>query len=188
MRIAAIDFETANNYSDAAICAAGLAIFEDWKLTETLYWLIRPPRGCGWFWDNFIEIHGITHKDVLHEPEFPAIAHQLLPRLATAEIVIAHWASFDVRKLQGTLEHFQLPCPKFEYLCTCQLAKRVWPGLPSHGLEALAEHIGHSFQHHHARADAETAGYVLLAMMKDMGVTTPRELAKSLDIPPRAFP
>jgi hypothetical protein len=39
-----IDFETAN-CAYASICAAGLAIFEDGILAESLYWLVRPPKG-----------------------------------------------------------------------------------------------------------------------------------------------
>ena len=48
MKIVAIDFETAN-YSPLSACALGLAIFEDHKLVESPYWLIKPPKGHGWF-------------------------------------------------------------------------------------------------------------------------------------------
>lgn len=188
MRFGAIDFETANNYSDAAICAAGLAVFEDWHLAESRYWLVRPPKGSGYFWPSFIEIHGITHNDVFHEPEFPTIAGQLLPYLAAVDLVIAHNAVFDMRKLQGTLEHFGVPCPGFHYLCTYRLAQQAWPDLASHALDALAEHIGHQFEHHHAQADAEAAGWVLLAMMREKGANTPRDLAQKLGVETGEFP
>ncbi len=44
MIITSIDFETAN-HSNASICAAGMAVFEDGELTEAPYWLLRPPKG-----------------------------------------------------------------------------------------------------------------------------------------------
>ena len=61
-----------------SICAAGLAVFEDGVLTESLYWLVKLPKGYGWFRDDFIEVHGLTHLDVLNAPEFPAIAPEFL--------------------------------------------------------------------------------------------------------------
>ena len=79
MKFTCFDFETAN-YSDASICAAGIAIFEDGVLTESRHWLIRPPKGHGFFRPNFIECHGLTWFDVCDAPEFPAIAPQLLYR------------------------------------------------------------------------------------------------------------
>src|ERR1700677_4345970 len=176
MTIASLDFETAN-YSPVSICAAGIAIFENGSLTEARYWLVRPPKPYGWFLPRFTkECHRLTHLDVLDEPEFPAIAPELLGRLTRADIVIAHKASFDIGHLRATLDHFGLPRPEFTYLCTLQLSRRVWPDLPNHQLDTLAAHIGHEFNHHHAQSDAEAAGRVLLAMMQHAKATTPREL------------
>jgi DNA polymerase-3 subunit epsilon len=76
----AIDFETAN-HSRVSICAAGLAVFENGDLTEAPYWLVQPPKGHGWFRDDFIECHGLTHLDVLKAPEFSVIAPEMLARL-----------------------------------------------------------------------------------------------------------
>ncbi len=46
MKITSIDFETANP-SRVSICAAGVSMFEHGQLVESLYWLVRPPRGHG---------------------------------------------------------------------------------------------------------------------------------------------
>ncbi|HZM01616.1 MAG TPA: hypothetical protein VFC44_01215 [Candidatus Saccharimonadales bacterium] len=108
MNFVSLDFETANP-SRVSICAAGLAVFEDGLLTEAPYWLVRPPKGHGWFHEIFIECHGLTHLDVLDAPEFPAIAPELLARLTRADLVIAHKADFDIEHLRETLDHFGLP-------------------------------------------------------------------------------
>lgn len=186
MTITCLDFETAN-HSRVSICAAGLAVFDDGKLTEAPYWLIRPPKGHGWFQERFIECHGLTHLDVLEAPEFPAIAPELLAWLNRADLVIAHNAAFDIGHLRDTLDHFGLPRPEFDYVCTCQLARRVWPDLPDHKLGTLTAHIGHEFNHHHAQSDAEAAGRVLQAMMKHANATTPRELLQKADMEPKRF-
>jgi DNA polymerase-3 subunit epsilon len=186
MTITSLDFETANP-SRVSICSAGLAVFEDGNLMESPYWLVRPPKGHGWFHEIFIECHGLTHLDVLDAPEFPAIAPDFLARLSRADLVIAHNAAFDIGHLRGTLDHFGLACPEFDYLCTLSVARRVWPDLPNHDLKTLAVHIGHAFDHHHAQADAEAAGRVLVAMMKHANATTPSELLQKTDMVPKRF-
>jgi DNA polymerase-3 subunit epsilon len=188
MTIVSIDFETAN-YSDASICEAGMAVAENGKIIETPYWLVRPPKGHGWFLEEFTEnCHGLTHLDVLDAPEFPTIAPEFLDRLTRADLVIAHNAPFDMGKLRGTLQHFRLACPEFEYACTLQLSRRVWPDLPAHDLKTVATHIGHDFQHHHARSDAETAARVMLAMMQHTSTANPRELLRKTGLSPKQFP
>lgn len=182
----AIDFETAN-HSRVSICAAGLAVFENGDLAEAPYWLVRPPKGHGWFREDFIAVHGLTHLDVLDAPEFPVIAPEILSRLTRADLVIAHNAEFDIGHLRETLNHFDVACPEFDYVCTCQLSRRVWPEMENHQLGTLAEHIGHEFNHHHAQADAEAAGRVLLAMMKQVNASIPRELLDKLDMEPKRF-
>ena len=186
MTITSLDFETAN-YSRVSICAAGLAVFENGELAESPYWLVRPPKGKGWFREDFTEIHGLTHLDVLEAPEFSAIAPEFLARLNRSDLVIAHNAAFDIEHLRATLDHFGLPQPKFDYVCTCHLARRVWPDLPSHSLKALTAHIVHDFHHHHAQADAEAAGRVLLSMMKYSNAITPHELLHKAGMEPKRF-
>jgi len=186
MNFTSLDFETAN-YSSVSICAAGLAVFENGNLAEAPYWLVRPPKPHGWFHDVFIECHGLTHLDVLDAPEFPTIAPELLARLNRSDLVIAHKADFDIEHLRVTLNHFGLPIPAFDYVCTCTLARHVWPELPNHRLSTLTAHIGHEFRHHHAQFDAEAAGRVLLAMMKKANANTPRELLQKVGMVPRRF-
>jgi DNA polymerase-3 subunit epsilon len=67
------------------------------------------------------------------------------------------------------------------------VARRLWPDLPNHKLNTLAAHIGHDFRHHHAQADAEAAGRVLLAMMKSLGAETPCDLLRRAGLKPKRF-
>ena len=168
MKFTSLDFETAN-YSDASICAAGIAVFVDGELTETRHWLVRPPAGHDFFREDFIAIHGITPRDVRDATEFPVVAKELLPFLIDADMVIAHNAEFDMRMLTGTLNHFGILCPRFPALCTRETARRAWPDLPSHSLDTVASHIGHTFRHHNALDDAEAAGRVLSSIIKERG-------------------
>jgi len=168
MKITALDFETAN-HSHASICAAGIAVFVDGELTDSRHWLVRPPKGHGWFREDFVEIHGITREDVADAPEFSTVAAELLPFLTDADLVVAHNASFDIGKLNGTLNHFGIPCPQFTCMCSCRVSRRAWPDLPNHKLNTVAAHIGHTFHHHNAVADAEAAGRVLCTIINERG-------------------
>lgn len=187
MTIACIDFETAN-HSRVSMCAASVAVFQDGELIESPYWLVKPPKGHGFFLPEWTEnCHGLSWFDVQDAPEFSVIAPSFMAHLAKADIVVAHHAAFDMDVLKQTLAHFHLPCPDFRCLCTCRLARRVWPELPNHKLNTLAAHIGHDFQHHHAQADAEAAGRVLLAMMKHMNAILPCELLQKAGMEAKRF-
>ena len=144
-------------------------------------------RGHGYFREDFTEIHGLTWVDVQYAPEFPFIAPEFLERLTRADLVIAHNAPFDIRVLRGTLEHYRLTGVEFDYFCTCRAARRVWPELPSHSLDALAAHIGHEFHQRHAQADAEAAGRVLLARMKHANATSPSDFLREAGMAPQRF-
>lgn len=163
MKIVAIDFEAAN-YSPLSACALGLAIFEDNELTEAPYWLIKPPKGYGWFKEEWTEdIHGISWFDVCDKPEFGSIALEVISHLASADLVVAHNASFDLRVLHALLEHFQVSAPPFQHQCTLEHSRQTWPALPNHQLSTIAVHLGIELNHHHAQSDATAAGRVMLA-------------------------
>ena len=164
MRIVALDFETANR-SPLSACALGIAVFEKGDLIETPYWLIKPPAGHGWFIEQWTrDIHGLSWFDVQDQPQFDQIATEVMPHLASADLVVAHNAPFDLRVLHALLDHFQLPAPSFPHQCTLQLARQTWPDLPNHQLSTLATHLGIDLSHHHAQSDAIAAGRVLYFM------------------------
>lgn len=167
MKIVAIDFETANR-SPLSACALGLAIFEDEHLIASPCWMIKPPKGHGWFREDWTEdIHGISWFDVRDKPDFGGIAHEVMPHLATADLVVAHNAPFDLKVLHALLDYFQIPAPAFQHQCTLQLSRQTWPDLPNHRLSTLATHLDIDLNHHHAQSDAIAAGRVMVAVSKN---------------------
>ena len=176
MKIVAIDFETAN-YSPVSMCAVGLATFEQGQLTESKHWLVKPPKGHGWFIPEWTQdCHGLLWFDVKDVPEFSVIAPEFLKRLINAAVVVAQKAAFDMRVLERTLAHYGLPFPTVKYLCTYRLSTQVWPELPNNQLSTVAAHIGHEFQHHQARSDAEAAGRVFMEITKHSNILCVNDL------------
>jgi DNA polymerase-3 subunit epsilon len=168
MKVVALDFETAN-HSPLSACALGLAIFEDHELVESPYWLIRPPKGHGWFIEEWTDdTHGISWFDVKDQPEFGSIAPEVIAHLAKADLVVAHNARFDLRVLHALLEHFQVPRPFIHHQCTLDMARQTWPDLPNHQLSTLAAHIGCDLNHHHAQSDAIATGKLLLSIINSV--------------------
>lgn len=161
MKIAVIDFETAN-HSRASACALGIAVIENGAITVRAETLIKPPETCGWFRDDFIGIHGITPDDVRDAPTFDAVFEAFRPHLQGA-VLAAHNAPFDMSVLGALLGCYHIPYA-CESLCTLRLARAAWPRLHRHNLAAVAAHLGVALDHHQAGSDAYAAACILLAL------------------------
>ena len=137
MKIIAVDFETANERR-ASACSVGLAWIEDAKVVRVEERLIRP-REMRFSGFN-IGIHGIRPEDVEDAPEFPEVMDEFRDDFAGA-MMLAHNASFDMSVWRASLDLYRQPYPVFDYLCTLQMARRVWADLPSHKLNALGRDL-----------------------------------------------
>lgn len=164
MIITALDFETCNK-RPGSICSIGLASYTNGAETETYSTLVRPhPSIYAERW-SFEDIHGIKRSDVSSSPELPDIYDHIASRLQKADLVVCHWATFDIGQLKAALDIHQLPKPAFPYACTCLAARRVLPELPNHKLNTIAAHFHFPFKHHDALDDARAAGYIMSRMM-----------------------
>ena len=161
MNIISIDFETANEKRFSP-CAIGIVVANGEDIVDEFYSLINPQME---FTSFNTGIHGITARDVRDAPTFielwPTLHHYLANNL-----VVAHNASFDMSVIRHTLDYYNLPYPELEYLCTSNIAKRVWPNLLNHKLDTIARYYNIRFEHHHALEDARVAWKVLLQAMK----------------------
>lgn len=180
MKISCIDFETANA-SRASACSVGVAIIQNFEIIKSEERLIRPHISCEYFHPMNISIHGIRPRDVANQPEFDQLTDWLFDVLS-ADLVIAHNASFDISVLRALCNLYGFKYPEFNYLCTCQLAKRFWTNLENHKLNTLCDYIGHTFTHHNAQADAQAASILLLTMLNNSPYSSPVELAEAYGI------
>lgn len=167
MKGVAIDFETASAKRDSA-CAIGLAWIDNGEIVDTDYRLIRP-REMRFDWRN-IAVHGIKPEDVENEPEFPAVWEEFSARFEGVA-VLAHNASFDMSVLRHVTAAYGLRLPRIDYFCTMLASRRVWPGLMNHKLPTVAQHLGITFQHHHAGEDAIVCGRIALSQARHFAAT-----------------
>jgi DNA polymerase-3 subunit epsilon len=152
----AIDFETAD-YSPDSACAVALVKVEGSRIVDRTFRLIRPPRRTF----HFTHIHGITWKDVEHEPTFGAIWPTMEPMLNGVELLAAHNAPFDRSVLRACCDRFGLAQPRLPFLCTVRLARQRWNLRPTK-LPDVCRYLGIALNHHDAASDAEACAQIVL--------------------------
>lgn len=176
----AIDFETANEQRGSA-CSVGLAWIEDGRVVRVEERLIRP-RDMRFSSFN-IAIHGIRPEHVADAGEFPEVMDEFADDFRGATM-IAHNAAFDFSVWRASLDQYRQAYPELNYLCSVKMAQKVWPHLPSHKLNILAQHMGLSFHHHNAAEDAAICAEAALAMARQLGVTRLLDVPKKIGMKP----
>jgi DNA polymerase III subunit epsilon len=176
LTVVAIDFETANEQR-ASPCSIGLAWIDNGRVVEVEHHYIRPVDLR--FSSRNIAIHGIEADHVRHAPEFPDVLDLIRPRLRGA-MIIAHNASFDISVMRRTCELYDVLCPEFDYVCTVQVARSVWPDLPTARLPVVCDHLNISLSHHDAAEDARACALVALAATELSGARDVRDLPAAI--------
>jgi DNA polymerase-3 subunit epsilon len=158
----ALDFETANALIP---CELGVCVVRGGIITETRSWLIKP--SCFPYMNYWNEnIHGISTRDLVDAPYFDVAWKEIEPYI-TDNLLVAHNAAFDVSVLRAVLNYYGISSPTADYLCSVKLARRMWPNMTSHRLDALCRRFGIVFNHHRAGADAEACARITLKIANE---------------------
>jgi DNA polymerase-3 subunit epsilon len=139
----AIDFETAHG-KRWSICQVGLVRVENSIITEQLSILIQPPNN--YFWNNFIDIHGICAEKTADAPTFDKIWNLIEPFIKNQNVVAHNGFAFDFQCLKQTLEYYEILSPKFTGHCTYRIFGA--------NLASLCNQYKINLNHHDALSDA----------------------------------
>lgn len=132
-------------------------------IVGTFQHLIDPQRHVP---SRITYLTGISTAMVFGQPTAAEVLPSFLDFLGDG-ILVAHNLQFDYRFLQHELDRAGLPPLDVEALCTLRLARRLLPGLPSRGLDALQAHFGiTNGARHRALGDAEATAHVLLRLVE----------------------
>lgn len=172
LNFTAIDFETANKYANSA-CSLAAVTMHDTTCVKEGYSLIRPPFLV--FDPQNVQIHGITKEMVAKKPKFDALWDRIRTHLE-GQILVAHYAVFDTRVLRSLLKTYHLEKPFLQYACSVEISRRVWPDLPNHKLDTVANFLGYTFQHHQALDDARACAYIIVKAAEKTQSATMEEL------------
>ena len=172
-----IDFETANQYGNSAI-SIGLVRYIDGKETDCMYELICPPTD--YFVQEWIDqIHHLTYEDVKNAPKFPEVWDKKVQPFIEKTPglpLVAHNAKFDMGVIWDACSFYHHKLPGYNYFCSLQIAKKVWPEYEKHALTFLGEKFGITYLAHEALEDSRTCGLVVALAAQKMKARTVQEL------------
>ena len=152
----AIDFETAHG-KRWSICQVGLVRVEKGVITNELSLLVQPPNN--FYWDRFIDIHGITPEITRSAPTFDQIWHLLEPFIKNQSVVAHNVLCFDFPVVTQTLQYYGVGITEYEKHCTYQLFRS--------NLASLCDKYNIPLNHHEALSDARAcAALFLLHLLK----------------------
>lgn len=139
----AIDFETAHG-KRWSICQVGLVRVENGITKEKISVLVQPPDN--FYWNNFIDIHGITPEQTANAPTFNKVWQQIKPFIKNQNVVAHNGFAFDFHCLNQTLEYYDIAPPEFTGHCTYRIF--------GDNLASLCRQYKIPLNHHEALSDA----------------------------------
>lgn len=175
-----IDTETTGR--DAAedrIVEVGFVFFRKGEVVQQKGWLINPGRPIP---EEASNVHGILDADVADKPLFEDVADEILASLAGA-LPLAYNAEFDRNFLRaemsraGRRARADLPPALRDdvtWIDPLDWARELHKEHKSRALGDVCERLGISLENaHRATDDAQAAGRVMSAFIKDERVPTP---------------
>lgn len=85
------------------------------------------------------------------------------------DILVAHNANFDFQFLTSDIVKLEAPAPKGVVLDTCNMARKIIPGLPNYKLGTLVQHLKiESSTFHRAEEDATYCGNLFIHLINKM--------------------
>lgn len=159
-----IDVETSCSRR-SSICQVGIVGFTAGVVSFEFETLVDP---CDDFHPVNVGIHGIDSHHVRGKPQFSSL-HATLTQHLGGRITIAH-SAFDRVALSAACVLHSKPVIETRWLDSVKVARRAWPELDSHRLNALASYLGLELKHHDALSDARAAGMVIVKAIDHTGI------------------
>jgi DNA polymerase III epsilon subunit-like protein len=130
-RLVVVDVE-GNGQQPPEIVELAAATITDGELRKPMSWLVKPARPISGLVTR--KVHGITNADVADAPALAEIRAEVEALLA-GRWMVAHNAHVEAELLARQLPNYQ----PAGILDTLRLARVLWPGRPSYGLDALIQ-------------------------------------------------
>lgn len=112
------------------------------------------------------ELTGITQSMVADAPKFHEIARELI-EITENTVFVAHNVRFDYSFIRSAFNELGYTFSR-KQLCTIQLSRKIFPGLPSYGLSSISENLHlPNPDRHRAMGDAITTAKLLEKIFLD---------------------
>ena len=127
------------------------------------------------------QLTGITNVMVIDQPKIEQVLPDFLKFLEDS-VIVAHNAKFDMGFLNYKTQEIYGRNIKNSVLCTCNLARRIFPELRSKALSSLAYYFDIPFnQEHRAMSDAMATLEIfkkMIDILYDYNITRVNEIIK----------
>ncbi len=175
-----IDTETTGRDAQQdRVIEVGCVFFEKGRVVDRKGWLINPGRPIP---EDASSVHGIFDADVADKPSFEEVRAEILASLAGC-LPLAYNAEFDRNFLReevartGGISKSEAPPAirdSVTWIDPLDWARELHKEHKSRALGDVCERLGISLENaHRATDDAEAAGHVMAAFVKDPRVPSP---------------
>lgn len=137
--------------------------------------------------ERISRLTGITKDDMQEALSRKKLLNRLKAQLKQPEIkfAVAHYAQFERGFLVDFFKPASLP---FELICTCQIAKRLFPDLPSRAIRAVCGYLGQSIEEEkrsasHVQATAFIWRELIERLESEAGISDLEQLLQFLSGP-----
>ena len=153
--------------------------YEGFVITDKFWTLVKPSTHL--IPGHISRLTGITTAMIIDQPEIDEVFHDFLNFIKDT-VIVAHNASFDMSFLNRESLRLYGKSIKQPVLCTCNLARRLFPELKSKSLSSLAYHFNVPFnQKHRAMSDATVTLEIfkkMLELLQDYNINRVSDIIK----------
>ena len=143
-----LDFETTGGVAaQDRVVEIGLIRVEEGR-SSSWETLVNPERPLP---DIVKTLTGLNDTALATAPRFADI-RETLESFVRGATVVAHNAPFEREFLGAEFVRAGRTAPYAQYVCTRRLAGQVWPELPKHSMDVVADHAGLKIAGHRHRA------------------------------------
>lgn len=160
---AIIDLETTGGRpSRDKITEIAIILHDGEKVIDTFETLINPECYIPY---GITQLTGISMDMVQDAPKFYEVAKQIV-EMTKGTIFVAHNVRFDYNFIRAEFERLGFTYSRRK-LCTVRLSRKVFPGLPSYGLDHLIKFMDIEVaQRHRAMGDAKATAHLLKLILE----------------------
>lgn len=159
MRFAAIDVECATS-DFGNICEIGLVVFDGDQEISQYRSRVRPVIEEFGDWQRWNLPYGL--RDLLKAPRFGEVWAEIAERLQGIPVVAHNASTVECRHFSAAFKAAGLEASEMPHMyCSLELARRLWPEMPKHGLKQLAREFKWSLDHHNPLSDARLSAFVV---------------------------
>jgi DNA polymerase-3 subunit epsilon len=164
MRFIAFDLETTGTLAGVdQIVEIGAVLFDENGQPETIFTtLIQPTISMP---EAASRVNGITDDMLVGKPRITDVLGPFA-EFCGDEILVAHNAPFDAQFMTADIRKYESTSPTGIILDTCNMARKVLPGLANYKLGTLVHHLGiNATGFHRAEEDASYCGHLFQKMI-----------------------